>query len=98
MQRSPGPSPSSCSRPRAQARGPMTRCSRRSPPRANGSLPTFTASPPGAASRANVPGETQTLPLAIYSALQQPDGDAAAARLVALSVVAALAALALAQW
>ena len=46
----------------------------------------------------NVPGETQTLPLAIYSALQQPDGDAAAARLVALSVVAALAALALAQW
>jgi molybdate transport system permease protein len=46
----------------------------------------------------NVPGETQTLPLAIYSALQQPEGDAAAARLVALSVVAALAALALAQW
>ncbi|HSN32459.1 MAG TPA: molybdate ABC transporter permease subunit [Ideonella sp.] len=46
----------------------------------------------------NVPGETQTLPLAIYSALQQPDGDAAAARLVGLSVVAAFAALALAQW
>ena len=46
----------------------------------------------------NVPGETQTLPLAIYSALQQPEGDAAAARLVALSVVAALSALALAQW
>ena len=31
----------------------------------------------------NVPGQTQTLPLAIYSALQQPGGDAAAARLVA---------------
>ena len=46
----------------------------------------------------NVPGQTQTLPLAIYSALQQPDGDAAAARLVGLSVLLALAALALAQW
>lgn len=46
----------------------------------------------------NVPGQTQTLPLAIYSALQQPGGDAAAARLVALSVLLALAALALAQW
>ena len=46
----------------------------------------------------NVPGETQTLPLAIYSALQQPGGDAAAARLVAWSAALALAALALAQW
>lgn len=43
---------------------------------------------------ANIPGETRTLPLAIYSALQQPDGGGAAARLVALSVLAALAALA----
>jgi molybdate transport system permease protein len=46
----------------------------------------------------NVPGETQTLPLAIYSALQQPGGDAAAARLVAAAAVLAFAALALAQW
>jgi molybdate transport system permease protein len=46
----------------------------------------------------NVPGETQTLPLAIYSALQQPGGDEAAARLVLLAVLLALAALALAQW
>jgi molybdate transport system permease protein len=46
----------------------------------------------------NVPGETQTLPLAIYSALQQPDGDRAAARLVAWSAALALAALGLAQW
>ena len=46
----------------------------------------------------NVPGQTQTLPLAIYSALQQPDGDAAALRLVALSVLLAVASLALAQW
>jgi molybdate transport system permease protein len=46
----------------------------------------------------NVPGQTQTLPLAIYSALQQPDGGAAAARLVMWAVLLALAALALAQW
>lgn len=46
----------------------------------------------------NVPGETQTLPLAIYSALQSPGGEAAAARLVACSVLLAIAALALAQW
>lgn len=41
----------------------------------------------------NVPGETQTLPLAIYSALQRPDGDAMALRLSLLSVLVALAAL-----
>ena len=46
----------------------------------------------------NVPGQTQTLPLAIYSALQSADGEAAALRLVGLSVTLALAALALAQW
>ncbi|WP_309639240.1 molybdate ABC transporter permease subunit [Methylibium sp.] len=46
----------------------------------------------------NVPGQTQTLPLAIYSALQSADGGAAAARLVGISIVLALAALALAQW
>ncbi|MGA0611383.1 molybdate ABC transporter permease subunit [Caldimonas sp. KR1-144] len=46
----------------------------------------------------NVPGQTQTLPLAIYSALQSADGDAAAARLVLISAVLAFAALALAQW
>lgn len=46
----------------------------------------------------NVPGQTQTLPLAIYSALQSADGEAAALRLVACSVVLALGALALAQW
>jgi molybdate transport system permease protein len=46
----------------------------------------------------NVPGETQTLPLAIYSALQQPGGDAAAARLVLWSALLAFLALWLAQW
>lgn len=41
----------------------------------------------------NVPGETQTLPLAIYSALQMPDGDATVLRLAAVSVALSLAAL-----
>jgi molybdate transport system permease protein len=47
---------------------------------------------------ANVPGETQTLPLAIYSALQTPGGEAAALRLALLSMSIALAALLLADW
>ncbi len=38
----------------------------------------------------NIPGQTQTLPLAIYAALQAPGGELAAARLCALSVVLAL--------
>ena len=41
----------------------------------------------------NVAGETQTLSLAIYSLAQTPDGDAAALRLVLISLVLALAAL-----
>ncbi|MEG3165586.1 molybdate ABC transporter permease subunit [Sphingomonas sp. PB2P19] len=41
----------------------------------------------------NVPGQTQTLPLAIYSALQQPGGDAMVWRLSAISVALSLVAL-----
>jgi len=41
----------------------------------------------------NIPGETQTLPLALYSLVQQPDGEAAAARLVVISILLSLAAL-----
>jgi molybdate transport system permease protein len=41
----------------------------------------------------NIPGETQTLPLAIYQAIQTPDGDAMAARLAGLSIVLALGGL-----
>ena len=41
----------------------------------------------------NVPGQTQTLPLAIYAALQRPDGDAIVLRLAAISVALSLAAL-----
>jgi len=41
----------------------------------------------------NIPGETQTIPLAIYAAIQSPGGEAAAARLAALSILLALAGL-----
>ena len=47
---------------------------------------------------ANIPGETQTLPTAIYTFLQVPGGDATALRLVLLSVAVALAALGLSEW
>jgi molybdate transport system permease protein len=39
---------------------------------------------------ANIPGQTQTLPLAIYSALQTAGGEAMAARLSLISVVLAV--------
>ena len=41
----------------------------------------------------NIPGETQTLPSAIYSYTQVPGGDAGALRLTAISVAISLAAL-----
>jgi len=41
----------------------------------------------------NIPGETQTISALIYSLTQIPGGDAAAARLVLISIVLALAAL-----
>jgi molybdate transport system permease protein len=41
----------------------------------------------------NIPGETQTLPSAIYTFTQIPGGDAGALRLTAISVVISLAAL-----
>ena len=41
----------------------------------------------------NIPGQTQTLPLALYSFTQTPGGDAGAIRLAVISVVLALAAL-----
>jgi molybdate transport system permease protein len=46
----------------------------------------------------NIPGETRTLPLAIYTATQTPDGDLEAARLVALSFALSLSALILSEW
>lgn len=41
----------------------------------------------------NIPGETRTLPLAVYSYTQSPGGDGPAMRLVFVSIVIALAAL-----
>ena len=45
----------------------------------------------------NIPGETRTLPLAIYSALQEPGGEAEAARLSLISIVLALVFMTLAE-
>jgi molybdate transport system permease protein len=41
----------------------------------------------------NIPGETQTLPLAIYAALQVPGGEASVTRLAIFSVILSLLAL-----
>src|SRR5262249_35381029 len=45
-----------------------------------------------------IPGETRTLPLAIYSYTHVPNGDAAAMRLALLSIVLALGALGASHW
>ncbi len=46
----------------------------------------------------NIPGETQVISSAIYSLIQTPDGDAAAMRLVIISVVIATGALIASEW
>lgn len=46
----------------------------------------------------NIPGETQTISSAIYALIQTPDGDAAALRLVVVSVLLAMAALVASEW
>ncbi len=45
----------------------------------------------------NIPGETQTLPLAIYAAIQIPGGEAVAGRLAAISLTLAIAGLLLSE-
>ncbi|MGO9868955.1 MAG: molybdate ABC transporter permease subunit [Rhodomicrobium sp.] len=45
----------------------------------------------------NIPGETQTLPAAIYTLTQVPGGDAGALRLTAISIVISMAALLLSE-
>jgi molybdate transport system permease protein len=45
----------------------------------------------------NVPGVTRTLPLALYTVLQEPGGEAAAMRLAILSIVLGLLGLVLAE-
>ncbi|MFQ0815652.1 molybdenum ABC transporter permease [Brucella anthropi] len=46
----------------------------------------------------NIPGETQTLSLAIYALLQTPSGDAEAFRLIAISAAISIAAVVLSEW
>ncbi len=47
---------------------------------------------------ANIPGETQTLPSAIYAFLQVPGGEGSAIRLVVLSIIVALGAVLISEW
>jgi len=46
----------------------------------------------------NIPGQTRTLPIAIYTALQLPDGDATVVRLALVSVTLSLGALVASEW
>lgn len=46
----------------------------------------------------SIPGETETLPLAIYTLTQVPGGDAAAMRLSVVAIVLSVAALAASEW
>ncbi len=46
----------------------------------------------------NIPGQTQTLPSAIYAFLQVPGGENAALRLVLISVAVAMTALLVSEW
>jgi molybdate transport system permease protein len=47
---------------------------------------------------ASIPGETRTLPLAIYSLTQLPDGEAALLRLILISIGVSIGALVLSEW
>jgi len=46
----------------------------------------------------NIPGETQTLPLALYSLAQTPNGETGAMRLAMISIIVALIALIISEW
>ncbi len=46
----------------------------------------------------NIPGESRTLPVAIWQYTQVPDGDAMVWRLVAISVAVSIAALVVSEW
>ncbi|MDA0712049.1 MAG: molybdate ABC transporter permease subunit [bacterium] len=47
---------------------------------------------------ANISGQTRTLPLAIYTFLNQPDGEGPAMRLVIISALVSLGALVASEW
>ncbi|CAI1180085.1 Molybdenum transport system permease protein modB [Serratia fonticola] len=46
----------------------------------------------------NIPGETRTIPLAMYTLIETPGAEAAAARLCVIAIVLALAALMVSEW
>ncbi|WNL38069.1 molybdate ABC transporter permease subunit [Halomonas sp. PAMB 3264] len=46
----------------------------------------------------NIPGETRTLPLALYTLIQSPGRESAAARLCVLAIVIALVSLIASEW
>jgi len=46
----------------------------------------------------NIPGETRTLPSAMYTLIQTPGGESAAARLCVIAIVLALVSLMVAEW
>lgn len=46
----------------------------------------------------NIPGETQTIPLAMYSFIETPGSETAAMRLCVISIVIALASMMLSEW
>lgn len=46
----------------------------------------------------NIPGITQTLPLALFSEIQVPGGEAPALRLALISIVVAFGSLAISEW
>jgi molybdate transport system permease protein len=46
----------------------------------------------------NIPGQTRTIPVAIYTLTQTPDGDAAALRLCIIAVILSLIALVASEW
>jgi len=47
---------------------------------------------------ANIPGQTRTLSLALYTAIQSPAGDTLATRLAIISFALGFAGLLLAEW
>ncbi|MDR0218504.1 MAG: molybdate ABC transporter permease subunit [Enterobacteriaceae bacterium] len=46
----------------------------------------------------NIPGETRTIPLAMYTLIEMPGAETAAARLCVIAIVLALASLLLSEW
>ena len=47
---------------------------------------------------ANIPGVTQTIPLALYSATMTPNGESLALRLIMISLLLAFSALIISEW